>query len=281
VWRSVLLESGILLAATATVFVLVNFLGISIPQILVRPLNLGLAVLPTLLWLIFSWLPERGVDQPRQRLLHIFFFTALVANAIGYPLVTEFFQVDRWLPLESAVNRIMGYTFTVGITQELLKFIVIRLVAWPDYFITWPDGIAYGATAAVGYTLVLSLHYVLGTDLTPDVAALRVFGIYAIHMITSIIVGYGLADLRFRGNSLLLLPLTLTLAALLNGITIPVRAGLVNTSLSLAALEISSPRPILGFAFSAGVMVLLLAVLSFLYRSAERREREALISREV
>ncbi len=279
-WRSVVVESSVMFAITALIFVLLNYLGLAIPQRVYRPLNLGLTLLPILLWVIFSWSQERRVQEPRQRLMSVLLLSALVANAIGYPLVNEFFRVDRWLPLENAVNRIVGYAFTIGITQELLKYLVLRALVWPDHFNTWLDGIAYSAAAAIGYATVLNLHFVLSTDASPDVAAVRIFGTYAVHLATSLLMGYALSDLRFSGSSLLFLPLSLALSAFIAGIAIPVRSGLVNASLSPDALELSLSRPILGIGFSAAILVALMLVLSFLFRIAERRQREAQESRE-
>jgi RsiW-degrading membrane proteinase PrsW (M82 family) len=280
-WRSVIIESGIVFAATVIVFVLWDFVGVTIPDRFQRLFNLTLAMLPLASWLIFSLLAERGVPQPRHRLIYVMSLSALVANAIGYPLVHEFFQVDRWLPLQSAVNRIIGYAFTVGITQELLKYLVVRILVWPDYFETWLDGIAYSAASAVGYATILNLHFVFSTDATPDVAALQLLGTYTVQLTASMIVGYGLSDLRFNRSSLLLMPLTFALGAFITGVAIPIRAGLINASLSLASLEVTAPRPILSLGFSLGLFVALLFVLSFLFRNAEYRQREAQESREV
>jgi hypothetical protein len=280
-WRSVVTESGIMFVAVASVFVLWQYAGVSIPERFQRPFNIGLALLPIALWLIFSLLPERRVPQPRQRLIYVIALSALVANAIGYPLIYEFFQIDRWLPLQNAVNRIVGYAFTVGISQELLKYLVLRILVWPDEFNTWLDGIAYNAAAAVGYATILNLHFVFSTDASPDVAALSILATYTIQLATSMIVGYGLSDLRFNGSSLLILPLMLALSAFITGIAIPVRAGLVNASINPEALEISATRPILSLGFSLGLFVALLFVLSFLFRNAEYRQREAQESREV
>ncbi|NWF71343.1 MAG: PrsW family intramembrane metalloprotease [Chloroflexi bacterium] len=274
-WRSVIVESAVLFGVAAVLFVLIGLLGVSLPPALYRPANVGLALLPLALWLLFSWWPERLVPQPRQRLIPVVLVSALAANAVGYPLVTQFFRVEEWLPLESAVNRIVGYTFTVGITQELLKYLVMRYLVWPDYFRTWLDGVAYSAAAALGYTLVLNLHFVLNSAVAPDVAAIRIFGIYALQMATSLLTGYGLADLRFSGRSLLLLPLVLAAASLLAGAAIPVRAGLVNAGLSLDSLELSATQPLLGFIFSGGVLVGLIFVSTFFFQSAERRQRES------
>jgi RsiW-degrading membrane proteinase PrsW (M82 family) len=280
VWRSLVLEIGVLLVITLGVFALVNFAGVDIAQNWRRLVNQGIALLPLALWVLFSWLPERRAREPRQRLVQVMLLSALAANALGNPLVNEFFQVERWLPLESAVNRIVGYTFTVGITQGLLKYLVIRLIAWPEYFTIWLDGAAYGVASAVGYATVLNVQYALAVDAVPDTAALRMFGTYVVHVSAGIIIGYGLADLRFNGSSLLLLPLALALAALITGVAIPIRAGLVNAGISLTSLEVTAARPILGMGFSLGMIVLLGVVSSFVYRSAERRQREAQESRE-
>jgi PrsW family intramembrane metalloprotease len=280
VWRSIMIEVAVLSLITLALFTAVNFAGVEIPPRIQPIVNQGIAFLPLILWMLFSYLQERRAPEPRQRLIPIVLLSALAANAIGYPLVNELFQVDRWLPLESAVNRIIGYTFTVGITQELLKYLVLRLVVWPDYFNTWLDAVAYSVAAAVGYATVLNLRYVLAVDAVSDIAAVRMLGVYVVQIATSILVGYGLADLRFNGVSLLLLPLTLALAALVTGIAIPIRAGLVNASLSLESLEVSAARPLFGLGLSLGVVIFVGVIFSFVFRNAEHRQREAQESRE-
>jgi hypothetical protein len=80
--------------------------------------------------------------------------------------------------------------------------------------------------------------------------------------------------------------LSIALAAFITGVAIPIRAGLVNASLSLDStasnplLNISATKPLQGLAFSLGLLAALSFVLSFLFNSAEQREREA-ATREV
>ena len=277
VWRSVAIESGILLGITITLFILVNFFGFPIPQSAYLAIAVGLALLPVGLWLYFSWRQERFVPQPRQRLLAAALISALVANAIGVPLINEFLQVDRWLPLSAAIMRIIGYTFTVGIVQEFLKYMVMRYTAWPDCFRVRLDGVAYGAATGIGYASVLNITYAFTDTPAPDVAAARVFANVALHLVTGILVGYGLSELRLGEPSSLLPVFTIALAALVTGVSIPIRAGLVNASFSLG---ISSPRLLLGIAFSAVVLIVPSLALSFLYNSAERQAYEATANRE-
>jgi RsiW-degrading membrane proteinase PrsW (M82 family) len=276
-WRSVALEAGIFLAVTVAIFVLVNYLGISIPNQFLQPVGLLLALTPLGLWLYISWWQERFVPQPRQRLLAVALISAIVANAVGVPLVNEYLQVDRWLPLSSAVSRIVGYTFTVGIVQEFLKYVVIRYTVWPDYFRIRLDGVAYGAASAVGYVTILNLHFVFDNTPPPDVAVMRIFASLAFHLATSVIVGYGLAELRFGLPSALLLTITLAVAALVTGIAIPIYAGLINASLGLG---VSTPKPLLGLAFSIVLLIAVSLVSSFLYSSSERQAREAAIGQD-
>jgi RsiW-degrading membrane proteinase PrsW (M82 family) len=273
-WRSIAVESGVLFLTAALLYFLANILGVQIPVRFHLVLGLALALMPAALWLAFSWWPERSVPQPRRRLLAVALITGLAANAVGIPLVEEFFQVDRWLPLSSAISRIIGYTFTAGIVQEMVKYIVIRYAAWPDHFRTRLDGVAYGAAAAIGYATVLNLRFVFDGSPSPDVVAGRVFDYVVFHLVASLIVGYGLAELRFGLPTPLFVPSTIALAALITGIAIPVRAGLVNPSFGL---EISPPKFLFGLGFAAALLAAISLVIAFLYDSAERREREAVV----
>jgi len=277
VWRSIAFEHIILVLITITLYILVAFIGIQLPRQLYQLANVVLALLPALFWLIFSWSAERAVPQPRERLLAVAVVSALVANAIGVPLLNNVFRVDEWLPLSSAIDRIIGYTFTVGIVQELLKYLVVRYLTWPDHFRTRLDGVAYTAASAVGYATALSLNAAFTSAAAPDVAAIRVFSTLAVQTAASIIVGYGLAETLLGRPTFLLLMLTLALAAFVNGVAIPLRAGLINASL---ALGISAGKPIQGLAFSAVVLTVIGIALAFIFQNAELREQEATAGQE-
>lgn len=270
-WRSVAIESGVVGVVTILLFILVNIVRLQIPQQFNGIIATGLACLPIILWLYFSWRPERTVPQPRQRLLAVALISALIANAIGTPLINEFLQVDRWLPLSSAISRIIGYTFTVGIVQGFLKYLVMRYTVWPNQFRIRLDGVAYGAATGLGYASVLNLHFAFSTSASPDVAAAHMFANLALHLVTGILVGYGLSELQLGSPPLLLPVFTVALAALITGISIPIRAGLVNAALELGT---STSRPLLGIIFSALLLIVPLLILSFMYNNAERQAQE-------
>jgi hypothetical protein len=281
VWRSLVVESAVALAVASITYLLFQVFGLLVPGTWRAPINLALALTPVGAWLAMSWWAERSVQQPRQRLLSVMVISALAANAIGIPLINDFFQVDRWLPLSSAIIRIIGYTFTVGVVQEILKYVVLRYTVWPDAFRIRLDAVAYGAAGAVGYASALNLHYILSTPSMPDVAANRIFANLALHLVTSTIVGYGLSEVRFTQPSPLLPTVTLAFAAFVTGVAIPIRAGLMNTGLSIDVnssnplLNLSLAKPLQGLVFSLALLVTVSMILSFLFTSSEQREREA------
>ncbi|HEX2905306.1 MAG TPA: PrsW family glutamic-type intramembrane protease [Phototrophicaceae bacterium] len=271
-WRSLVFETAIVFGVAAVLYALVNILGIKFPPRFYPVIGLGLALLPLGLWLAFSWWPERRVPQPRQRLLTVVIISALVANAIGIPLVNDFLQVDRWLPLDSAINRIIGYTFTAGIIQEMSKYLVLRYTVWTECFRTRLDAVAYAAAAAVGYAVALNWHFLLTSTTPPDVMAGHVLNNLVLNVVSGLIVSYGLAELRFGLPTPLFMTVTIALGAFVTGTAIPVRAGLVNPDFSLG---ISGPKTLFGLGFAAGLFVAIPLVIAFLYASAERREQEA------
>ena len=124
----------------------------------------------------------------------------------------------------------------------------------------------------IGYATVLNLQFALTNNPPPDVAALHYFYTFAIQVVTGIIIGYGLSEMRFGTPSPILLSITVAVASLITGIAIPIHAGLTNASLGLDA---STPKPLFGLGFSVAVLIVMSLVLSFLYNSSERQAREA------
>ena len=90
--------------------------------------------------------------------------------------------------------------------------------------------------------------------------------------VSNLRIGYGLAEVTFGRPSPLLLTLTLALAATINGVAIPLRAGLVNASLTFRT---SVGQPLRGLGFSAAVAIGIALVVGFLIENADRADRQA------
>lgn len=279
VWRSLIIEIVVLLAIA---LVIVAVFSLFDPQLAVavrHGLLLALALLPLGLWSLASLLQERFVPEPRQRLLVIIIVTMLAANAVGVPLVEEFLQIDRWLPQGTAVDRIIGYTFTFGITHTLIKYLIIYYAAARDHFRVRIDSVAYAVGSAVGYATILNLHYVASNSSAPlDVAMLRMVDTLLLQLMTSFVIGYGMAQVTFGQPTPLLLTLTLLLSASLTGVVIALRAGLVNANLFLGT---SQTNPILGTLLVAAGTVATAFIIGYLIENADRIDREAAASREL
>lgn len=298
VWRSLLTENLVLVIAVIASAVVFGLLGLRLSGTLTAAVNGLLIAAPVILWLIFSVWRERFVPEPRQRLIAVFVITALAANALALPLIEDVLQPERWLPLEGAISRIIGYTFTVGVVQETVKYAVVRFTTWPDLFRTRLDGVAYCVASALGYASILNLHFLLSqSGVTPDIMAMQVFNNVAVNLAGSLIVSYGLAEVRFDNPMPFMLTITVAFAALIDGAAIPVRSGLTNAAFVLTpdaanpsiidliigvfAARSSTPKPILGFVFSVLLMLVFALIVAFLFNNAERQAREAAAGHEV
>lgn len=273
VWRSIIIENGLLITLVMILFG-ITFVGFSFPQSLFLPMNIVIVLAPLVLWIAFSYLPEIRVQQPRRNLRLVLILSALVANAIGYPFIRDFLQVSDWLSLASAQDRIIGYTVSVGILQEFLKYFIIRMLVWPHELRNRYDSIAYGAATAVGYATVLNIQYILENLASPETVAIRVLGTVGMHMVGSVIVAYGLSELWFSIGNLFILPITLILAALVEGITIPLRSGFNNAELGLT---ISATRPLFSLAFTLIMSVGPMIAMFFLFNVAKSRDEQVVV----
>ncbi len=238
VWRSLIIESAVVFGAAAAASIRLRVDRHSACRAAVVPVvNAALVALPVVLWLIFSVWRERFALEPRSRLIAVFVITALAANAVAIPLIDNVFQPERWLPLGGAINRIIGYTFTVGIVQEMIKYAVVRFTTWPDLFRTRLDGVAYCCRQRRRLRVSSSICVSCSRQpsVPPDVIAMQVFNNVAVNLAASLIVSYGLSEVRFDTPTPFLMTITVALGALINGIAIPLRSGLTNAAFVLAS----------------------------------------------
>ncbi len=272
VWRSLIIENGLYGGFTALCFVVFGIFSLPLPTALRLPINILVAVLPIVLWIVFSLFAERFVPQPRRQLLPVFLFSVLVARAIGQPLVTEFLRVQEWLPLDSALKRIVGYTFTVGIVQVGLGYIIVRTFTWDEHLRDRYDTLAYAAAAALGYGLLPSLEFALKGDPNPYVVAANTFITITLLLVSNCVVAYGLSSLRFDASPSLFMPFTVALGSFITGLGLPLYVGFLNATFSLGGASVQ--RHILGIGFTAALLAAGLTLIYVLFSYAERQARE-------
>lgn len=271
IWRTATFEAIILLALTGAVLLADRFLtskNITLSPTQRHVFGLGFAFTPLALWLLITYRGEQAAAKPRARLFTIVLLSGLTANAIGVPVVERLFAINEWLTNAAGSTRILGYIFTVGITQEFLKYAVVRYSVWPIEFRIRSDGIAYAIAAGIGYATVLNLNYVFNNDAAPVAVALRVAEFTLSQVAVSTVMGFFLAELKLSQTSIYALPLGLLLASLLNGISQALRGALI---LAGIAPDASGNNAVQGLGASVALLIVLFAGFNFLINNADER----------
>ncbi len=222
-----------------------------------------LALVPALIWLLFFYLQDRLEPEPKRYVIGVFVLGALLATAIGIPLVNDLFRVSDWL-YQSALVQLVGGILVVGFAQEFLKYAAVRYTVYGSReFDERMDGVIYGTAAGLGYATMLNIQYVLsnaGVDLS--VGVIRIVITALAQASFSGIVGYFLAQDKFEGKPVWWVPLGLALAAVLNGAFVFVR--------DLASVRGLQFNPWNGLFLAAVLALVVLGALFWLMRKANR-----------
>lgn len=272
VWRRVVLQL-FAVALLALAVVLVSELQLLEPsQDLGLLIGLGIAAAPPALWLAAAVAPEYKVLRPRRRLVGVAIVSALVASAIGLPVVQDFFRIVQWLPHESAFGRIVGYTLTAGIVDAGLKLLILRTIVVPGELRLRSDSIAYAMASAVGYSFFLNLELILSVQPSPGIAAIYVLANYVTQFASAMFIAIGISESFFSDALPPVLPMNVLLAAISTGVISSVYTGVMGGALTTQG---SGDRPFFGIGFLIIALIASCGTIYFLYHVSERREREA------
>jgi RsiW-degrading membrane proteinase PrsW (M82 family) len=178
-----------------------------------------LAVVPAVIWLIAFYRQDKLEPEPKQYIVGMFLLGAILAQAIGQPLIRDFFRFQEWAGQDLLLT-FLGSFLIVGVIQEFLKYAAVRYTIFGSTEFDEPvDGIIYAASAGLGYATMLNIQYVIsngGVDLGVGVVRCAVEALSQAS--TAGVVGYFLGQAKFKKMGPLWLPSGLLLAALLNAI---------------------------------------------------------------
>ncbi len=234
-WQAGLVHIVALIALVLLVELLIalfqpTLIGWALPVV-----GLVLALVPALIGLLFFYRQDRLEPEPKGHVLSVFILGALLAQAVGIPLLRDLFDVQRWLPL-TAWGNVLGSILVVGVTQEFLKYAAVRYSVYRSTeFDERVDGVIYGTAAGLGYATLLNANYVLGSGgLNLGAAVIRVVVTTLAQASFAGLTGYFLGRAKFEDEPVWWLPAGVGLAALLNGLFTYVRGEITTTALSLA-----------------------------------------------
>ena len=197
--------------------------------------GLVLAVVPALIWLVFFYQQDRLEPEPKGYVISVFVLGALLAQAVGLPLINDVFAVSDWLSNNTWVN-ILGSILVIGVAHEFLKYVAVRYSIYPSpEFDERADGVVYGTAAGLGYATMLNINYVLvngGVDLRAGV--IRIVITALAHASFAGLSGYFLGRAKFEDEPVWWLPSGVALAATLNGLFTYLRGEITTTGLTLS-----------------------------------------------
>jgi len=227
-----------------------------------------IALVPAFIWLAFFYLQDRLEPEPKHFVLGMFVLGAVLAAAIGIPLVENVFRVSHWLYADT-MTTLIGGILVVGFTQEFIKYAVVRYTIYhSDEFDEMPDGIVYATAAGLGYATMLNIQFVVsngGVDLGAGVIRMAVVALAQASFAG--ITGYFLGRAKFESEPIWWMPLGITLAAVMNGLFNWLRGRVVQSGVSLTG---ASVNPWLGLALAAVIAFMIMGILVWLMRRALR-----------
>jgi protease PrsW len=218
-WRDELLLIVSLVAFVAVVYAVDNALNPTFTPSTLLLTGIVLALVPAAIWLVFFYLQDRAEPEPKGYVLAVFGLGALLAAAIGIPVVENLFRVSHWIYTNTFAT-IIGGILVVGFTQEFLKYAAVQYSVYrSDEFDEPTDGVIYATAAGLGYATVLNIQFVVsngGVDLGTGI--LRIAIVALAHAAFSGITGYFLGRAKFESEHIWWMPLGITLAAIFNGV---------------------------------------------------------------
>jgi RsiW-degrading membrane proteinase PrsW (M82 family) len=225
-------------------------------------------VLPLAAWFVFSYRGERRAIEPRPKLIGMLILGALMANGLLIPLEERLFTPNSWLPDASFFGRVLGFTLTIGIVSEFMRYAVLRYTIWPQCFRQRLDGIAYALAVSMGFATMYNLRIATDPDITLVATALRVASITFSQLSLGLFAGFFLAELKIVRPPIFWMPSGVFGAALLSGFYFAFRNIAIIGGIKLGS---TASSPIRGLLLAAGVVIVMFVVFAFIIDNADAR----------
>ena len=219
-WRADLVSLLALAAFVVIVYALDELLKPRLSGTTLLTVGVVIALVPAVLWLIFFYRWDALEPEPKGIVIPVAVLGALIAAAVGIPLVESVFDVGAWLNRGGLLTQLAGNIFVTGFVQIGLLYLVVRLSVYRSAeFDEWTDGILYGTAAGIGYATVLNIDFIAGSggaDL--GLATIRVALTSLVLASLGGLMGYFLGHDKLEVRPVWYVPLGVALAAILDGL---------------------------------------------------------------
>lgn len=178
-----------------------------------------LAIVPSVLWLVFFYQQDRLEPEPKQRVAAVFFLAALFTDVATRRIFTDWFRVNEWAP-HATLTSLLATILILGATYQAIVYLAVRLLVYDTAeFDERMDGIIYGTSAGLGIAMVSNLNYVLaggGVALGPGAVATVTTALAAASF--GGLQGWFMAEAKFERKPVWWMPFGYALATTLNGV---------------------------------------------------------------
>lgn len=197
-----------------------------------------IALLPSVIWLLF-FLKEDVHPESKNMILKVFFFGALSAPAAAFVGI-GFQELLLEFNLHEELFLILHIFLGIGLTEELLKYLVVRLKVISHHEFDEPvDAMLYMIISGLGFAALENILIFFSQKILnqPFVEALSLISIRFItatflHALCSALIGYFLAlSICNTKNQLKLISTGLISAAFLHGLYDLAATKIINDSL--------------------------------------------------
>jgi protease PrsW len=274
-WRTELAQIIGLLVFVGIVELVISVANPRLDGISLVLVSVLLALVPAVLWLSIFYAQDRGEPEPKHYVLGVAFLGALLAAAVGQPLLNEFFRVSTWIGRDT-LTEILGSILVVGFTQEFLKYAAVRYsIFYSGEFDQRIDGVVYGSAAGLGYAAALNIGMVIsngGVDL--GVGVIRIVVTQMVHGALGGLIGYFLGRDKFDLDRAWWMPLGLAIAATLDGLFSWLSGEITQARATLTASGVITAgyNPWPALKLGAALAVVVLGAVFYLIRSDLRAD---------
>ena len=161
VWRTQAVAIGILFVLAVAATLVSTIAGRDLAGAPLVLIGLLVALVPAVVWLVLFYREDRVEPEPRRLVAGVFACGALLAAAVGIPLLENVLQLGGWVGTNLPVQ-VLANILAVGLIPAALVFAAVRFTVYGSgEFDEATDGVIYGTAAGLGYATVLNVGLIV------------------------------------------------------------------------------------------------------------------------